>query len=73
MFKSSTEDLDYIRAEIAEGGTNVYTELEGIMWAESRELVREQFCHLDGRRELAILLEKKSNMHAEDTPEDFLL
>jgi hypothetical protein len=29
------------------------------MWVESRELVREQYCDLEGRRELAILLDKK--------------
>jgi hypothetical protein len=55
MFKSSKAELDDVSLEVSQGGTSIYTELEGIMWVESRELVRAQYCDLAGRRGLALI------------------
>ena len=52
MFKNKKNELEQLKKEHAQGGTEIKTELENIMLAEAKELLRDRVENLEGRRQL---------------------
>jgi hypothetical protein len=57
MLKNRLDSLEELNQNIAEGSTNIPTELEAIIRKEAMFIVKEKFDHLEGSRELYLLIQ----------------
>ena len=60
MFKNKPAELEQLKKEHAQGRTEIPTELENIMLAEAKEMLRDRLENLEGRLQLHEFCRKRS-------------